>query len=701
MVKYIYSKFIFVKKFIIFFCLIAILLHLLQIIYAQRALYVQSYDAIYWKDRFEHSQWTLPLSKRIIGDDGLYAYIGYSLVNGGSIAGFNSEAPPLGKYLIGFSIKIFKNPFYYAIFFGVGSLVVFYIISAKLLESRTKALFPVAILFLDPLFFSQFWQSMLDISQLFFLLLNTLFIIFLINRSNLNKKNIYLFSLIAGSSLGFFSQAKLPIFLPVIMLLETFFFLSRKLMKEYVIFLISFCVAFLIPDIKFFLDGNSLNDLFKLEKYVVSFYLKSQVIASKIAVWSTLLLGKFPEINSGKIVNVEEWWAMWPLSAILIAPLTVIEIFRKNNWVWKGIVFFILFSFLTYTVFPFYPRYLLLILPFVYLFLSAKLFKFHSGIVSLIIVVVLLYGFFNSRHLLQDNPDKILNSFYYNFSNQYFHDVYQENIVKLQMTRDKFRLISQKTLSDAGVRAIKIKELTKDLNSREGRVKIRVEYLTQDLGSFSEIKEIRLLRDKGKWKINWDWNIILNNFLPGYRVEDRINLGKRGSIFDAKGKILAKDDSSYLVLFNPEKMNPEKEREMLKFLEGYGYKGDMSLQNAYLENVLPETYVPLMTFYVKISDKERNKLLSYPGIRLVPYPSRIYEGRINFEGLQNTLYDECCTRIYSSHNYRGIKDLEKEYDNILWGYSGGEISMKDDEGRLIRVILEKNKKDGEDVRLNL
>ena len=109
------------KKLIIASLLLVFIYHFSQIIYTQRAVFSEKYDQSYWKDRFEHSQWVLPLSKRIIGDDGLFAYIGYDLINGGSITGFDSEVPPLGKYLIGLSIKIFGNPYYYSVFFGLGS----------------------------------------------------------------------------------------------------------------------------------------------------------------------------------------------------------------------------------------------------------------------------------------------------------------------------------------------------------------------------------------------------------------------------------------------------------------------------------------------------------------------------------------------------------------------------------------------------
>lgn len=90
-----------------------IFVQFLQILYFKRSFFLINYDVSYWKDRLEHSQWTLPLSKRIIGDDGLFSYGGYTLAIGASPDGLNTETAPLGRYLIEFSILLFKSPAYY------------------------------------------------------------------------------------------------------------------------------------------------------------------------------------------------------------------------------------------------------------------------------------------------------------------------------------------------------------------------------------------------------------------------------------------------------------------------------------------------------------------------------------------------------------------------------------------------------------
>jgi len=704
LIEYTHGGFIFVKKFIIFFCFAILLFHFFQIIYSQRALFTQNYDAVYWKDRFEHSQWVLPLSKRIIGDDGLFAYIGYGLIDGGSITGFDSEVPPLGKYFIGLSIKVFNNPLYYSIFFGLASLALFYMIGARVLKNKIDSLFVISILFLDPLFFSQFWQSALDICQLFFLLAHVLFLTYIVNtKTNIGSRCI-LYALISGFSLGLFAQVKYPIFLPLILIIESIFFILRNIKREYFAYLIGIGLAILTVNIKFFLDGNSIIDFFRFQKYVLFFYLKSQLIVHKGAIWQMLFFGNFPSLSSGELTRINEWWIAWPMIGIAGLLASIVFILKKKiPFVWKGFGLFVLGSLFILSIIPSYPRYLVIILPFLYLIVVKFVRSFLNKKRIILYLILLLFGITNSFFFLLTKPENSLNGFYYNLSHLYFHDIYQENIVNsdvLGLTRNQFRYIANKAFDDAKIKEIYIKELSKNIPvfSPIGSVKIRVTYKTQELGSFYEEKVIKLVQENGKWEVKWDWSLVFNGFSPDFIVQTETDLGKRGAIINSGGEILAQDYGSYLVSINPEKIDLKKENEMLDFISIIGDVKAPHLQNAYLENSLPGTYVSLVSLAYPLDQKTKVKLLSFPGVKLTPYPSRIYKG-MNRLTIMNTLYEECCTRIYSSYNYHGTEGVEKKYDSILWGYSGGKILIKDSKGAIIRVVFEKDKRDGEDVIL--
>lgn len=692
------------KNFFVILSFLIILIQAFQIIYFERNYFIEKYDVSYWKDRYEHSQYVLPLSKRIIGDDGLFAYAGYRLINGDNPFSINVDKPPLGKYLIGISILIFKNPAYYALFFGIGCLVIFYGIAKYLLKDKILALTATVILFLDPLFFTQLWKSWIDVAQLFFLLAN---IFFILNSSLRRSKNL-LFLIVGGFSLGLFAEIKPPILFPIIFVLETIFLYFKKLKKEYFFFILGIVLGIFLPYLRYYQLNFDVLDVLRVHKFMASIYLQSQLQIHHLAVWQTLFFGRFPDIVNGLPTTVSEWWWLWPIATLFSAPAVLFYLIKKNVSIeWRGISIFLLLTLIIYTIIPSYPRYLIIVLPFLYLLFINFVSKITNANLQIVfLTIIFLYGVVHANFLLQPNPDAVVNNFYYNLSHQYFQDLYQEDLAKEgrpTISREKFRILTQKTLNYATVKAIDIKEKKRNITpyTNIGSVNVIITYKTQNLGSFSEEKIVDVIEENGQWKVKWNWDIILNDFLPEYTVEAKTIVGRRGKIIDAKGKILAQDDLGYLILINPQKIDTKKENEMLKFLESYGYKGDdVKLQNAYLENVLPKDEVPLITIKRLISEKEKEKLLSYAGVRLVEYPSRIYN-RLDWKSIKNTFFEECCSRIYSSYNYHGIKGEELDYDAILWGYDGGSITIKDNKNNKIREVLQKDKKDGSDVILPL
>lgn len=686
------------KKFVIIFCLLIFVVQVIQIIYFQRSAFTEKYDISYWKDRYEHSQYQLPLSKRIVGDDGLYAYIGYQLVKGGNPAGENAQAPPIGKYLIGLSILIFRSPVYYAFFLGLGSIVIFYFLSRFFLKNNIDAVFVSTLLLLDPLYFSQLWKPWLDIAQLFFLLLNLLFLICM-EKSTLRRRIIY--AVLGGFSLGFFIETKTPILLPIILSIETIYFLRKGFKKEYVVFLIGIILAIFSAYTKYFLLGHSLIDFLKLQKYIVSFWLQTKLDVHMNAIWQTLLFGKFPHITTGIPSIVPEWWIIWPIITILGVSAIYWIFSKKDSLIWKGGAVFILGSLIIYTFIPSYPRYLLIVLPFLYLFSIKALNNFVSTYSRRFLYMgILLYGLLHATAFLLPSSDFVLDDFYYNFKHQYFQDIYQQDIAKyksLLISRSDFRLISQKALLGAEVDAIDIKEISKNFNKNnsKGKVKVKVIYKTRNLGEFFQIKDLGLRMENGKWKIVWNWNLILDGFLPNYMVQTERILGRRGLIVDSSGRILAQDYEGYLVSVNPEKIDLKKEPKMLDFISSIGDVKAPHLQNAYLENSLSGNYIPLVTVFYPLDLQTKTKFLSFPGVRITPYPSRIFLG-INPLSLKNSLYEECCTRIYSK-NYHGVSGLEKDYDELLSGGDGGSIVIKDGKGNIVKTVFKKEAKIGQDV----
>lgn len=680
-------------------CIMVILIQFLQILYFKRATFFTPYDSAYWKDRYEHSQYQLPLSQRIIGDDGLYAYAGYRLALGDDPFSINVDKPPAGKYLIGFSTIFFGNPIIISLFLGIMSLALCYLVSGFFFKNKYLSLLFVSILALDPLFFSQLSGSWLDLPQLFFLLLN---IVFLLYSSRIPQRSLLL--LLSGLSLGLFAETKPPILLPIILLLECIFLVREGLKKSTLFYVFGLVVGIILPYARYMNLNHSLLDVARVHKFMVVFYQQTRLPSHPEALLQTLLTGYFPDILTRIPIRVSEWWIIWPFMTVIGLSMAIYILRKRSSILWKGLALFLLSGLIINTFLPSYPRYLLLLLPFFYLFFIQGISYLPSSFIRQALYAILLVtGLFHSYTYLQPDPRPVLDNFYYNLTHQYFHDIYEERVdgtTKSRYDRNEFRLFSQLPMKQAQIQAINVKENRIDIPKfgRQGSTEILITYATQHLGSFTEVKNIQLTKEKDQWKIQWDWNMIFNKYYPGAWVDTQVVYGNRGSIIGPKRKVLVSDGDGYRILVKPEELDTRREDELLMILKDLSYQSPVSMHNAYTENILPQETIPLITTFISLDKQTKEKLLTYPGVVIEPYRSRLYQG-VNILEIANTQYEECCTRLYTSSNYHGIKGYEKQFDSILSGNDGGRSVLKDSTGKTIRVLVEQEPKSGDDIVL--
>lgn len=678
------------------FLFAAIVLQLSQIIFFKQTVFFDKYDANYWKDRYEHSQYRMPLSKRTIGDDGLYAYAGYRSVKGDNPFSINIDKPPLGNYLVGASILIFKNPAWYALIFGVGCLIVFYRIAAEIFDKKIFVYFAFSLLLLDPLFANQLWGSWLDISQLFFLLLHILLLM------SASKNNRLILFFVSGISLGLFAEIKPPLFLPLVIALDWFFLSSENRIKKAGVVLSGLAVGIFTP---YFINlrPTEIMQILKIHKYIYSISFSSGVKLNPIAVWQVIGWGEFPNIITKIPAKVLEWWIIWP-ATVAVGIFFGIKFFNKFSKIMKYTFLFFALGLLLLMCSPFYTRYLLLLLPFIYLLfakvLSLLLKPSHTKVVFTLIII---FGLLNSFYLFYPRSDSVLKDFYYNMSHFYFQDIYQQDIRGSDLgSRESFFSTSRNLFEDATIKSLNVKELKRNVPfyADKGYVDAEFTYYTSDLGIFQQAKRILLTKKNQQWRVNWDWSILLDNYKPEDVVEAHSVPGKRGSILAKSGKKLAYDDVGYVITINPQNIDLKREEEMLKFLGSFSTRQPIQLQNAYLENPTRGKDIELTTFFITPSESELQKLFSFKGLALKQHAVRLYNG-MDPKLIKNTLYEECCTSVYSSYSYHGVSGDERKFDDILSAQNGGMLILKNKDNVLKNIIIQKDVINGEDVQIEL
>lgn len=355
------------RKVIFGLLFIAFAAHIIFRIASYSKEYLTPFDHEYWKARYNQSQWVVPNSKNSIGDDGLYAHAGWEYIHGANPTLLNAEIPPLAKYVIGLGEVIFQNQNIIILIVGILTLFILYKINTAVFKDRLLAFIPVALFSFDPIFYSQLRAPYLDGIYLLFLSLTILFVL---------KKKYFL----SAFFLGCFASIKFPVgatflLVPIVAWVMIF---DKKNLKTFLFSLLLCPIVFLFSYIMFFVKGGSIIGFLGVQKWIIHFY-SSGAKAGVGIVFPIILFGKWFTWFSG-VQKVSEWNVFWAISFIgsffASFPLTqnIYRLLKQRINMHKKIenenITLIFLWVVSYTLFlsftPVFPRYLLLLLPFMY-----------------------------------------------------------------------------------------------------------------------------------------------------------------------------------------------------------------------------------------------------------------------------------------------------------------------------------------------
>ena len=343
------------------------------------------FNASYWTYRYNHSQWsssikclvtdphinpykcvwddnwyqlhkTIPpqFQKISIGDDGLYAYAGYTYITGADPTQLNAELPPFGKYLVGLFEVTTGTMGAFSLFFTALSLVLLFFFSKFIFKSSFFASLSTLIFSFEPLLIEQMRAPYLD----------TLYLSLFLLSAMLFLKQKYIWS---GLTLGLFMSVKSP-FLGILVLLVYFLVLlvsKKKIWMPMVLLAVAAVVTYILTYLRMFLLGYGLIHFLQVQKYIIHFYSTGAkgVIG---AVVPMLLQGKWATWF-GSPQNVTEWTILWLLGIFgtVFSFVVFLKTKEKTEGLWLHVIWIIGYmAFLIVT--PIFPRYLLLLLPFMY-----------------------------------------------------------------------------------------------------------------------------------------------------------------------------------------------------------------------------------------------------------------------------------------------------------------------------------------------
>lgn len=229
--------------------------------------------------------------------------------------------------------------------------------------------------------------------------------------------------------------------------------------------------------------------------------------------------------------------------------------------------------------------------------------------------------------------------------------------------------------------------------------------MTTPLGKLEkETYKGELLKEEGKYRINWNYSFIFPEMKKGDKVFMNTESPKRGDILDSNNRPLATAHDYPQFGIIPEKLG--KGDDKAKNLETISKKFDLSTKelNTLLDQawVKEDSFVPIKT----VSFEEALEKYEAPGITSISVSKRFYplkEAAAQLVGYTGKVTAE---EIEKDSGLAGFEDtgktgLEQQLDEKLRGKTGGKIDIMDKDGDYRVTIIEEKKQNGKDVQLTV
>lgn len=327
-------------------------------------LYQHGFDQSKWQDVYNHSQYCVPNCefRGNIDDPELYALAGYHLVTGADPSQINPEVQPLTKYFFGLSILYFGSALPVQLIFGALCLILLYQLAQRILGDYL-ALIPPLLLAIDPLFRDQLVRPFIDLSLTFWILLYLTFL------SHHNHRSAWWWGGIVLGALALSKSFSYGILFSLIALIT--FYLQKTQSSAWLLLRVFGVAAmtYLAGYLAFFVHGNSISDFILLHYQTLRLY-----------------KGYVPEYPKGEIFRLifsgqwRTWWGdkglitspfysyAWPLALGAYFGTIVTRLREHGQLRIHLVVITVVLLFIASRLM--FPRYLLPILPSLYLVLA-------------------------------------------------------------------------------------------------------------------------------------------------------------------------------------------------------------------------------------------------------------------------------------------------------------------------------------------
>ncbi|WP_294405752.1 penicillin-binding transpeptidase domain-containing protein [uncultured Clostridium sp.] len=218
---------------------------------------------------------------------------------------------------------------------------------------------------------------------------------------------------------------------------------------------------------------------------------------------------------------------------------------------------------------------------------------------------------------------------------------------------------------------------------------------------------VKIADELGKGRtIKWS----SKNIFPGLGETDKVRVktlkGRRGNITDRNGELLATDSYLSAVGIVPGKLGENKDANINKIAKILQCSAESINKSLNADYVTDDMFIPVKD--IPYGDARVVELLKIPGVIIKEKESRVYP--LGSETAHITGYvhsisaeelEENSDKEYTADSLIGKSGLEKMYEDSIRGIDGAEIYIQNSEGEKKSVVLSRDAKNGDDLKLTI
>ena len=217
-------------------------------------------------------------------------------------------------------------------------------------------------------------------------------------------------------------------------------------------------------------------------------------------------------------------------------------------------------------------------------------------IIVLIGIAVILFLYFRNSKV--QKPEEVLEQYFSYIGQENYEELY--NMVKLPEDYSKEDFLARNKNIYQGIDATNIQIEIKSVEKKKNNAIVIYSNKMDTSGGSIEFENTATLikNEDNQYKINWSSNLIFPELNNDYKVRVSIIEGKRGSLLDRNGKLLAEQGTISKIGIVPGKLGENKDANIEKISKLLNISVDTI--NSFLSSswVKDDSFVPIKKFLV-------------------------------------------------------------------------------------------------------